>query len=551
MGALARLRRLKPEQLPTSTRRESSIPTSMTAIAPGPDTRPTLADSPVRSSVEPAGALFVGSVDAPDEYELTGSSHKGGEGVVFRARYRGSLPRAVPFAVKQLVAPPGIDPAPWPPPPLVDRWREQLKLLHLVHHEHLVGYRELIHGWPPHPRESCSGAPPDELRTWYLVMEWIDGVSLHELVRDGGTGLGQRLGYIAQIAAAVDYLHSGIDTAGMTLLHRDIKPGNVIVNNERGAVLVDYGLLRVEEPMLTELPAWTGPYLAPEVHANKTLSSSASDMWSIAATAFFAVTAEQPSPFDPASMQRQLVEHLSRQIEAPERLARTIASVLEAPPRDRPTSPVAWASQLTDDAKEAGVDIPASPQPTEAKVGSKQNLRGAAPISEATKKRHRLARNRAARAALVAVLAVGGTVAALVLSGDSPNKPKRTPSTLAPYLALPKVYATACPGEYPATIDPKSLPITCADGNTFISDITWTSWTTTRAQGYGTLHVNNCVPDCAGGTFHTYPTPVTLTTPVNTSTQGIVYAAVQWRTPDGSTATTDIAPEGCARLRYC
>jgi hypothetical protein len=44
---------------------------------------------------EPHESLFVGPVGRPDEFELMGAGHKGGEGLVFRARFQGSLPRAV------------------------------------------------------------------------------------------------------------------------------------------------------------------------------------------------------------------------------------------------------------------------------------------------------------------------------------------------------------------------------------------------------------------------------------------------------------------------
>ena len=298
--------------------------------------------SPPNWGGDAAGPLHCGPVNRPDEYELVGVGHKGGEGLVFRARYHGSLPRAVPFAVKQLVAPAGVDPSAWPEDALVERWREQLKLLHLLRHEHLVGYRDLISGWPPHPAGTCTGEPPADLRTWFLVMEWVEGPSLHQLVRSGRSGLSERATYIAEVASAVEYLHSGVDTAGMVLLHRDIKPGNIIISAERGAVLVDYGLVRVEEPTLTELPAWTGPYLAPEVHADKTRTTRSSDMWALAATAYFALTGLQPSPFDPGLMARELAASM----DGGDRVSAVLMDVLDRPAGERPARPAQWAAEL-------------------------------------------------------------------------------------------------------------------------------------------------------------------------------------------------------------
>jgi serine/threonine protein kinase len=310
----------------------------------------------------PEGERFVGRGGRPDEYKLVARVARGGEGFVWRAEYQGSLPRSVDFAIKQFVAPPGIAQAEWPPPELIDRWFEQLRLLQLVRDDHVVGYREIFVGWPPHPAAGDTGTyfaeAPAELRTWYLVMEWVDGPTLHQLVSDGQLSLPARVEVIGEIAAAIDLLHSGASTQGMSLLHRDIKPGNIIVNSGRGAVLVDFGLLRVEEPVMTELPMWTGPYLAPEVHANKARSSRASDSWSLAATAFFALTGQHPSPMDCGVMRDQLRTSLENRIAAPDRVIDVLMSVLDQPPDARPTARD-WTRQLRD-----VIGAPPSSRPT-------------------------------------------------------------------------------------------------------------------------------------------------------------------------------------------
>ena len=302
--------------------------------------------SPVDVSRSRPGSHFVGPVERPDEYELVGVGRRGGEGIVFHARYHGSLPHSVAFALKQLLPPPGVNPSEWPDRKLADRWNEQLKLLHLVRHDHLAGYRELFWGWPPHPASTCTGQPPGELRTWYLVMEWVEGASLHDVVLKDLATVPERLRFVAEVAFAIDHLHSGADTAGMALLHRDIKPGNIIVHPTRGAVLVDYGLLRVEEPALTEIPAWTGPYLAPEVHADKTRTSKSSDLWAVAATAFFAATGRHPSPFDASRMRTQLEETLPGVVSDPAAVTDALMSVLDRQPGERPSSPSAWGRRL-------------------------------------------------------------------------------------------------------------------------------------------------------------------------------------------------------------
>jgi serine/threonine protein kinase len=264
---------------------------------------------------------------------------------VWRAAFQ-ELPRPVDFAVKQMQLPSGVDPAEWPSPEQIRRWHEQLKLLQAVRHPHIVSYKELFVGWPPHGIGEAVGEPPQERRTWYVVMDYVSGPDLHELVMAGELDLEAKLDLISQLAEAVDHLHSGCDTNGMTLLHRDIKPANVVVAPDRGAVLVDCGLLRVAEPVLTELPAWTGPYLAPEVHADKTRASVASDVWAVAATAFFALVGEHPSPFEPDLMAQQLDSALAGQLSHPELVVEIFMEVLGQPPDHRPVSATIWAGRL-------------------------------------------------------------------------------------------------------------------------------------------------------------------------------------------------------------
>jgi hypothetical protein len=59
-------------------------------------------------------------------------------------------------------------------------------------------------------------------------------------------------------------------------------------------------------------------------------------------------------------------------------------------------------------------------------------------------------------------------------------------------------------------VRPGTIVLACADYNSLIDKITWTSWTSELASGTGTLVQNDCVPDCAKGHFHRYPVLVIL-----------------------------------------
>ena len=55
------------------------------------------------------------------------------------------------------------------------------------------------------------------------------------------------------------------------------------------------------------------------------------------------------------------------------------------------------------------------------------------------------------------------------------------------------------------TVEPRKVVITCGDGNIYVTVRTYGSWKARWALGQGRLHINDCRPSCAGGTFHSYP----------------------------------------------
>ena len=52
---------------------------------------------------------------------------------------------------------------------------------------------------------------------------------------------------------------------------------------------------------------------------------------------------------------------------------------------------------------------------------------------------------------------------------------------------------------------PRTFTLACADGNDYLSGLSWTSWGPDLASGYGTQVENDCLPYCAAGHFHSYP----------------------------------------------
>ena len=81
----------------------------------------------------------------------------------------------------------------------------------------------------------------------YLVMDYIEGEDLQELLDRGAPlTVGQVINWISQVCDALTYLHSHQPA----IIHRDIKPANIKITPENQAVLVDFGIAKVYDPLL-------------------------------------------------------------------------------------------------------------------------------------------------------------------------------------------------------------------------------------------------------------------------------------------------------------
>jgi hypothetical protein len=59
-----------------------------------------------------------------------------------------------------------------------------------------------------------------------------------------------------------------------------------------------------------------------------------------------------------------------------------------------------------------------------------------------------------------------------------------------------------------AQVRPRDFILTCADGNSYLTKLSWTTWTSPFPTATGTQMINNCIPYCADGTFRSYPVDV-------------------------------------------
>ncbi|MFI6578434.1 serine/threonine-protein kinase [Nocardiopsis sp. NPDC050513] len=217
------------------------------------------------SAAEPGRALV-------NRYRLDEIIGEGGMGRVWRGTDT-LLDR--PVAVKELTTPPGL------PAQEVEVLRT--RMLREARSAAQLSHPSII---------TVFDVAEEDGRPW-IVMELVQGPSLGDLIRSEGTLSVRRVADIGeQMGAGLTEAH------GRGIVHRDIKPGNVLIAGDDRAVLTDFGIAHLDgSTHLTSTGLLIGSpsYLAPEV-AQGFQASPASDAWALGVTLFQAV--EGSLPFD-------------------------------------------------------------------------------------------------------------------------------------------------------------------------------------------------------------------------------------------------------------
>jgi len=274
-------------------------------------------DNPARAAGDPQPGDRLGP------YRLDTVLGDGATGIVFRARHD-RIDRTV--ALKVLRAELGDSDV------FRKRFLREARVAAEVEHENLV----------PIVEAGEAGG------RYYLAAHYVEGRTLDERLTEGPFSLEELLRLVGEVGSGLDALHR------RGLVHRDVKPSNVMLDAEGKALLTDFGLAKGPAYTVLTKPGHvlgTLDYLAPELIRGEG-AQAASDVYALGCVAF-ACIAGQP-PFASANIFEVTVAHLgesppdpcAERPDLPPALSEAVLAALAKDPAERPRSCRAYALSL-------------------------------------------------------------------------------------------------------------------------------------------------------------------------------------------------------------
>jgi len=237
-----------------------------------------------------------------ERYEIHRRLARGGMAQVYLARDR-SLDR--PVAIKELVPEFATDPS------FVERFRREAQAVANLAHPNIVG----VYDWG-----TQDG-------TYFIVMEYVDGPSLSQVIRRDGPLHPRRAAELAsEVAAALGFAHS------RGVVHRDVKPGNVLLTGSGQSKVTDFGIARAlsspaEDLTQTGSVMGTATYFSPE-QAQGLPVDPRSDLYSLGVVLYEMVAGRTPFTGDsPLSI---AYKHVQDQPEPPSRIIPDLPAGMDA-----------------------------------------------------------------------------------------------------------------------------------------------------------------------------------------------------------------------------
>ena len=197
----------------------------------------------------------------------------------------------------------------------LDKFIEEGNLLTQFNHPNIVRVKEVFL----------------ENNTAYIVMEFVEGKTLQQTVKETGRlEYSLAVNFIAQLADAVNYTHS------RNILHRDIKPENMIITPDYRVILIDFGAARMfaHDQTQRHTTIYTPGYAPLEQYSSTSRKGSYSDIYSMGATFYYAMTGQDPIDsaarnIDPMPSPRELFPDI------PEEADRTVMKAMQMESKNR------------------------------------------------------------------------------------------------------------------------------------------------------------------------------------------------------------------------
>lgn len=227
----------------------------------------------------------------------------GGMGAVYLAR---QLPLSRLVALKVLTPQRAEDPV------SEQRFLREARALAKLHHPHIVSLYDVGRLGP----------------TWFIMMEYVEGANLRELITEGRLSPSEAFRLVPQICDAMQYAHD------RGVVHRDIKPENILIDQNGQVKIADFGLVKLIGEVTPENFTLTDPdlqmgtfgYMAPEQSTSTRTVDHRADIYALGVIFYELLTGRRPTPdYTPPS----------RIAEVDSRVDRVIACSLKESPDER------------------------------------------------------------------------------------------------------------------------------------------------------------------------------------------------------------------------
>ena len=173
-----------------------------------------------------------------------------------------------------------------------------------------------------------------------MVMEYISGNNLFEIVNmSGALPEAKALHYIKQVCEALKFIHA------QNILHRDIKPDNIMLKNDETVVLIDFGIARdfIQDKTQIQTVFGTPAFSPPEQLIQQAKRGAYTDVYALAATLYFLLSGSPPQRSSGSKLKppNELNSNISNMVN------QAIIKGMEWKPEDRPQSVGKWLLMLT------------------------------------------------------------------------------------------------------------------------------------------------------------------------------------------------------------